>query len=168
MAFQTYWLPWLLFFNVKNRNIRCCWNHLDNSYYQQIHIFVQNRQQLHTYSIGGYRIPTPITYNNIDRVSVLFWPRNKITRLIAITSWCTQPGPNNPWFIEWFLKPFIIGGCLRDMAIMEKVLEETNPADINYTIVRPPGLSFGKSWCCVRFSCLHWKYPWNLMLLVSY
>ena len=61
-----------------------------------------------------------------------------------MTAWCTQPGPNNPWFIEWFLKPFIIGANLRDMAIMEKILEETLPSEINYTIVKAPGLNLGK------------------------
>ena len=69
--------------------------------------------------------------------------RNKVNRIIAITSWCTQAGPNNPWFIEWFLKPFIIGANLRDMAIMEELLEDTEPNEINYTIVKPPGLSLG-------------------------
>ena len=69
--------------------------------------------------------------------------RNKVSRIVAVTSWCTQPGPNNPWFIEWFLKPFIIGANLRDMAIMEQLLEDTNREDINYTVVKPPGLSLG-------------------------
>ena len=69
--------------------------------------------------------------------------RHKVRRIIAVTSWCTQPGPNNPWFIEWFLKPFIIGANLRDMAIMEEFLQDTVPDEINFTIVKPPGLSLG-------------------------
>jgi hypothetical protein len=30
------------------------------------------------------------------------------------------------------------------MAIMEELLEDTKPDEINYTIVKPPGLSLGK------------------------
>ncbi|XP_028410457.1 uncharacterized protein LOC114533069 [Dendronephthya gigantea] len=70
--------------------------------------------------------------------------RHKVRRIIAVTSWCTQPGPNNPWFIEWFLKPFIIGANLRDMAMMEEFLQDTKPNEINYTIVKPPGLSLAE------------------------
>jgi len=70
--------------------------------------------------------------------------RHKITRLIAVTSWCTQPGPNNRWYVEWIVKPFFIGAYLKDMAIMEKFLEQSNPEEINYTIVRPPQLKNGE------------------------
>ena len=79
--------------------------------------------------------------------------RHNIKRIIAVTSWCTKPGPNNPWFIEWFLKPFIIGANLRDMAIMEDLLEAEKPDEINYTIVRPPGLTLGRFNSCLKGYC---------------
>ena len=70
--------------------------------------------------------------------------RYKVTRLIVVTAWCTQPGPNNRWFVEWIIKPFFIGAYLKDMAIMEQFLENSDPNEVNYTIVRPPQLKHGK------------------------
>ena len=93
--------------------------------------------------------------------SCAFTCRNKVIRLIAITSWCTQPGPNNPWFIEWFLKPFIIGASLRDMAIMEQLLQDTNPDEINYTVVKPPGLSLGRWRILLITKCIFWPNGWH-------
>lgn len=54
-----------------------------------------------------------------------------------MTSWCTQPGPNNSWFVEWILKPLFLNGVLKNMAVMEKMLEESCPEEVKYTIVRP-------------------------------
>ncbi|XP_046848960.1 flavin reductase (NADPH)-like isoform X2 [Xenia sp. Carnegie-2017] len=79
-------------------------------------------------------------YSDTMKNMILAMKRNDVKRIVAVTSWCTQPGPNNPWFIEWFLKPFIIGAILRDMAIMEEMLAKTDEDMINYTIVRPPRL----------------------------
>ncbi|XP_044178648.1 uncharacterized protein ycf39-like [Acropora millepora] len=70
--------------------------------------------------------------------------RHKITRLVAVTSWCTQPGPNNNWFVEWILKPLFLNGVLKNMAVMEKMLEESCPEEMNYTIVRPCQLLEGE------------------------
>ncbi|XP_031559632.1 flavin reductase (NADPH)-like [Actinia tenebrosa] len=67
--------------------------------------------------------------------------RHKVSRLIVVTSWGTCPGPNNHWFMEWFLKPFILNGIIKDMAVMEKMVEESDPSEINYTFVRPAGLT---------------------------
>ncbi|KAL9968953.1 hypothetical protein ACROYT_G021106 [Oculina patagonica] len=63
--------------------------------------------------------------------------RHKITRLVTVTSWCTQPGPNNYWFLEWVIKPLFLNGVIKDMATMEKMLESSDPQALNYTIVRP-------------------------------
>ena len=70
--------------------------------------------------------------------------RHKVTRLVCMTSWCVQPGPNNPWIIEWIFKPLVIREVCRDATIMEKFLEASNPQEINFTIVRPSGLTNGK------------------------
>ncbi|KAL9968962.1 hypothetical protein ACROYT_G021115 [Oculina patagonica] len=47
--------------------------------------------------------------------------RHKITRLVTVTSWCTQPGPNNYWFLEWVIKPLFLNGVIKDMATMENI-----------------------------------------------
>ena len=73
----------------------------------------------------------------INYVFCLHACRHRITRLVAVTSWCVQPGPNNDWFVEWILKPLFLNGVLKNMAVMEKMLEDSNPEEINYTIVRP-------------------------------
>ncbi|KAJ7394417.1 hypothetical protein OS493_000226 [Desmophyllum pertusum] len=70
--------------------------------------------------------------------------RHKITRLVTVTSWCTQPGPNNDWFLEWILKPLLLNGVIKDMATMEKTLESSDPQLLNYTIVRPCRLLEGE------------------------
>lgn len=70
--------------------------------------------------------------------------RHKITRLVTVTSWCTQPGPNNRWLVEWILKPLFLNGVIKDMATMEKMLESSEPEDLNYTIVRPCHLLAGE------------------------
>jgi len=58
-------------------------------------------------------------------------------RIVCITSWGTQKAPENAWFLEYLLKPTIFSGFIYDMALMENNLQKSN---MNYTIVRPPGL----------------------------
>ncbi|XP_073259473.1 flavin reductase (NADPH)-like [Porites lutea] len=70
--------------------------------------------------------------------------RHKIMRLVTVTSWCTQPGPNNSWFVEWILKPLFLNGVIRNMEVMEKMLENSDPSALNYTIVRPCRLMLGE------------------------
>jgi len=70
--------------------------------------------------------------------------RHKITRLVTVTSWCTQPGPNNYWFLEWVIKPLFLNGVIKNMAVMEKMLEDSDPELLNYTIVRPCQLLEGE------------------------
>ena len=65
-------------------------------------------------------------------------------RLVTVTSWCTQPGPNNSWFVEWILKPLFLNGVIRNMEVMEKMLENSDPSALHYTIVRPCRLMLGK------------------------
>lgn len=83
--------------------------------------------------------------------------RHKITRLVTVTSWCTQPGPNNYWFLEWVIKPLFLNGVIKNMAVMEKMLEDSDPELLNYTIVRPCRLLEGMyrqaSLCCTWNVC---------------
>ncbi len=61
-----------------------------------------------------------------------------------MSSWCTKKGPDNPWYFEWILRPLLLGGPLSDIAIMEDFIESADPTEMNYTIVRPPRLTYGK------------------------
>ncbi|XP_022089899.1 uncharacterized protein LOC110978883 isoform X2 [Acanthaster planci] len=70
-----------------------------------------------------------------------------VRRLVCMTSWMTDYGLSEPgpFFTEWILKSFMrltIGRILDDMKQMERYLID-KCQDINYTIVRPPGLTNG-------------------------
>ena len=79
-------------------------------------------------------------------------------RLVTVTSWCTQPGPNNSWFVEWILKPLFLNGVIRNMEVMEKMLENSDPSALNYTIVRPCQLMLGKQMHCFRILSSSTRY----------
>ncbi|KAF5906631.1 flavin reductase (NADPH)-like, partial [Clarias magur] len=63
----------------------------------------------------------------------------KVNRLIAMTSWYTDPNSANKasYFVRYLLLP-IIRSVLSNMYEMEKNLEKID--DMNWTVVRPPGL----------------------------
>lgn len=63
----------------------------------------------------------------------------KVNRLITMTSWYTEPnsGSQSPFMIRFLLLP-MIRSVLANMFQMEQFLQKTN--DINWTVVRPPGL----------------------------
>ena len=65
-------------------------------------------------------------------------------RLVTMTAWCIQPGPNNRWLVDWFINPVLLNGMIKDMGTMERMLEKTEPESLDYTIVRPCGLYNGK------------------------
>lgn len=63
----------------------------------------------------------------------------KVNRLITMTSWYTDPnsGTQSPFMIRFLLLP-MIRSVLTNMFQMEQFLQKSN--DINWTVVRPPGL----------------------------
>ncbi|KAM9446921.1 flavin reductase (NADPH)-like isoform 1-T3 [Clarias gariepinus] len=63
----------------------------------------------------------------------------KVNQIITMTSWYTEPNSGNKasYFVRYLLLP-IIRSVLSNMYEMEKLLEKTE--DINWTVVRPPGL----------------------------
>jgi len=65
-------------------------------------------------------------------------------RLVTMTAWCTQPGPNNKWLVDWIINPLFLNGMIKDMGTMERLLEGTDPELLDYTIVRPCGLVNGE------------------------
>ncbi len=59
-------------------------------------------------------------------------------RIVCISSWGSKKATENNWVLQWILKPILFAGFIHDMALMETTLEESN---LDYTIVRPPGLT---------------------------
>jgi len=81
-------------------------------------------------------------YSESIKAIVAAMRKANVNRLVAMTSMFTDDDPAYGFFVRWILKPLFIGRNLDDMARMEKYLEE-ECQDINFTVVRPPGL--GKS-----------------------
>ncbi|RVE67788.1 hypothetical protein OJAV_G00085110 [Oryzias javanicus] len=63
----------------------------------------------------------------------------RVSRLITMTSWYTEPnsGTQSSYLIRFLLLP-MIRSVLNNMYEMEQTLAKTQ--DINWTVVRPPGL----------------------------
>lgn len=63
----------------------------------------------------------------------------RVNRLITMTSWYTEPnsGAQSSYMIRFLLLP-MIRSVLTNMFQMEQFLQKTE--DINWTVVRPPGL----------------------------
>uniref|UniRef100_A0A1A8LA94 NAD(P)-binding domain-containing protein n=1 Tax=Nothobranchius pienaari TaxID=704102 RepID=A0A1A8LA94_9TELE len=63
----------------------------------------------------------------------------RVNRVIAMTSWYTEPnsGAQSSYLIRFLLLP-MIRSVLNNMYEMESFLQKTQ--DINWTVVRPPGL----------------------------
>ena len=81
-----------------------------------------------------------------------FFFRNGIKRFIGMSSWATQDRPDLPFFLRWILRPIFLKKVLDNLNEMELYLEKT---DINYTIVRPPGLTDGEL-VLFRVSLVSW------------
>ncbi|KAL4220461.1 hypothetical protein ACF0H5_020861 [Mactra antiquata] len=62
-----------------------------------------------------------------------------LRRLIFMASWYTKYDANDPFIINWVLKPMFLGQSLKNMGEMEDYLEIECP-DIEFTSVRPPQL----------------------------
>ncbi|XP_072049927.1 flavin reductase (NADPH)-like [Amphiura filiformis] len=63
-----------------------------------------------------------------------------VSRFIGITSWCTSDD-KGPFVMDWFIKPLFLKKIKKDMGAMEEYM--IGCEDINYTIVKPPGLGNG-------------------------
>ncbi|XP_004575692.3 flavin reductase (NADPH) [Maylandia zebra] len=63
----------------------------------------------------------------------------QVNRIITMTSWYTEPnsGTQSSYLIRFLLLP-LIRSVLSNMYEMEQLLQKTE--DINWTVVRPPGL----------------------------
>uniref|UniRef100_UPI00358F6CBE flavin reductase (NADPH) n=1 Tax=Myxine glutinosa TaxID=7769 RepID=UPI00358F6CBE len=85
---------------------------------------------------------SPVT-SYLDSMKAIVETMQKVgvTRLVTMTSWYTngETSPNCPWTIRWVLLP-MIKSVLLNMREMEHFLIN-DCGDINYTIVRPPGLT---------------------------
>uniref|UniRef100_A0A8C1M0I1 NAD(P)-binding domain-containing protein n=1 Tax=Cyprinus carpio TaxID=7962 RepID=A0A8C1M0I1_CYPCA len=83
------------------------------------------------YGVTGYTQSMKAVLNAMREV--------KVNRIITMTSWYTDPnsGSNSSYFIRFMLLP-MIRSVLNNMYEMENFLKQTE--DINWTVVRPPGL----------------------------
>lgn len=84
---------------------------------------------------------TPSTlYTDSMRSIVRAMRKSGVKRLIAISAWGTAATDGEPFIIRWILRPLFIGNLLNNMGEMEEYLNK-ECQDIDYTVVRPPGLS---------------------------
>ncbi len=67
----------------------------------------------------------------------LVWSFVWCSNWIAMTFFTANSGSNSPFLIRWMLLP-MIRSLLNNMYEMENFLKQTD--DINWTVVRPPGL----------------------------
>uniref|UniRef100_A0A672Q7G9 NAD(P)-binding domain-containing protein n=1 Tax=Sinocyclocheilus grahami TaxID=75366 RepID=A0A672Q7G9_SINGR len=83
------------------------------------------------YGVTGYTQSMKAALNAMREV--------KVNRIITMTSWYTDPnsGSNSSFLIRFMLLP-MIRSVLNNMYEMESFLKQTD--DINWTVVRPPGL----------------------------
>ncbi|MGH0188422.1 UNVERIFIED_CONTAM: hypothetical protein FKN15_029691 [Acipenser sinensis] len=79
-------------------------------------------------------------YTDSMKAAVNAMRQAKVNRMIAMTSWYTEPnsGTQSSYLIRFFLLP-MIRSVLTNMHQMETFLQQ-NCDDINWTVVRPPGL----------------------------
>ncbi|XP_071085039.1 flavin reductase (NADPH)-like [Haliotis cracherodii] len=63
-----------------------------------------------------------------------------VSRYVGMSAWGTKHDPGLPWIIRWVLRPLFLRNILPNMAEMEDYLSESC-TDIDYTVVRPPGLT---------------------------
>jgi biliverdin reductase / flavin reductase len=59
-------------------------------------------------------------------------------RIVCISSWGSKKATENNWVLQWILKPMLFAGFIHNMALMKTILEKSH---LDYTIVRPPGLT---------------------------
>ncbi|CAK6959714.1 flavin reductase (NADPH)-like [Scomber scombrus] len=73
------------------------------------------------------------------RAMVSAMRQTRVNRIITMTSWYTEPnsGTQSPYLIRFLLLP-MIRSVLTNMFEMEQFLQKSD--DINWTVVRPPGL----------------------------
>lgn len=89
--------------------------------------------------VAGVRFSAITFYQDSIKSIVSAMREANIKRLVCITSQYAKPDPNYPLWIKLFLRP-LIGRQLDSMLVMEEFLFKECD-DIDYTIVRPPGLT---------------------------
>ncbi|XP_068616923.1 flavin reductase (NADPH)-like [Brachionichthys hirsutus] len=83
---------------------------------------------------------SPVTGYTLSMKAVIGAMREaQVSRIVTMTAWYTEPssGVNSSFLIRFFLLP-LIRSVLNNMLEMERFLQETE--DVNWTVVRPPGL----------------------------
>ncbi|EDO32573.1 predicted protein [Nematostella vectensis] len=95
---------------------------------------------LSTFGTAFHSIFNPTTeYSESMKGILQTMKKHGVNRLIVETSWGTEATPGGPFSLEWIIKPLLLNGMLKDMGVMEHMIEKEE--GINYTIVRPAGLT---------------------------
>lgn len=74
---------------------------------------------------------------------VQYYGKTRLIFYLFITCKCNNfltATDGEPFIIRWILRPLIIGNLLHNMGEMEDYLNK-ECQDIDYTVVRPPGLT---------------------------
>ncbi|KAK3107820.1 hypothetical protein FSP39_022927 [Pinctada imbricata] len=84
---------------------------------------------------------TPITFyeDSIKPITSAMRTAN-LKRLVCMTAACTTRTDGEPKIISYFLRPLFLGNTLKSMSVMEAYLDQ-ECQDVDYTVVRPPGLA---------------------------
>lgn len=84
------------------------------------------------------RKPTTLYSDGIRNI-ITAMERQRVERLLCISAGGAYPGkdPDAPWFLTYFIKPFIVRGTFEDMARMEELVMRSSLA---WTLVRPSRL----------------------------
>lgn len=94
--------------------------------------------------LGFPRNPQPVTgYTESFSAIASAMRETTVNRVVTMTAWYTDTSTatNSGFLVNWVLIPFI-RPILNNMLQMEKSIE-SSCSDLDYTVVRPPGLSNG-------------------------
>ncbi|XP_071543970.1 flavin reductase (NADPH)-like [Panulirus ornatus] len=94
--------------------------------------------------LGFPRNPQPVTgYTESASAIIGAMRKESVSRFVTMTSWYTETSVASSmgFLLNWVVVPFL-KPVLTNMRQMEQYLEESCP-DIDYTVVRPPGLGNG-------------------------
>ncbi|KAK7049796.1 hypothetical protein SK128_019971 [Halocaridina rubra] len=94
--------------------------------------------------LGFPRNPQPVTgYTESATAMTSAMREANVNRLVTMTAWYTDTtsASTSGFLVNWLLVPFL-RPVLTNMHEMEKYLE-SSCSDLNYTVVRPPGLGTG-------------------------
>ncbi|XP_050398589.1 flavin reductase (NADPH) [Patella vulgata] len=83
-------------------------------------------------------------YSDTIKVIASSMRKANVNRFVCMSAWGTKYTQYEPWFMTYLLRPLFLRTVLADMSRMEDYIQ-AECQDINYTVVRPPGLTLNES-----------------------